>query len=126
MISLKEYAQNKGISYEAVRKQVNRYKTDLEGHIHKMGRTQYLDEDAEAFLDGKRAENPIIIMESSKDEEIEALKAENKALLIKVASIQEEMYTKVMQLQEQVNQLQGEKMALLEAKTEKRPWWRRK
>lgn len=42
MISLKDYAKNKNVSYEAVRKQVNRYKTELEGHIHKVNRTQYM------------------------------------------------------------------------------------
>ena len=54
MVSLKEYAKNKGVSYEAVRKQVNRYKDELKGHISKVNRTQYLDEEAVAFLDSKR------------------------------------------------------------------------
>lgn len=54
MISLKDYAKNKNVSYEAVRKQVNCYKTELERHIHKVNRTQYLDDEAVPFLDSKR------------------------------------------------------------------------
>ena len=65
MVTIKEYAKNKGVSYEAVRKQLNRYSGELKGHITKVGRTQYLDDDAVQFLDSKRAENPIIVMESS-------------------------------------------------------------
>ena len=86
MISLKEYAKNKNISYEAVRQQVNRYKGELKGHISKVERTQYLDSFAVEFLDSKRAVNPVVIMETNKDAEIKRLEEENKALLVKVAA----------------------------------------
>lgn len=121
MVSLKEYAKNKGVSYEAVRKQVNRYKDELKGHISKVNRTQYLDEEAVAFLDSKRAESPIIIMESGKDEEIQRLEMENKALLLKVAELQESLLKE----KDQVKLLQNEKIELLEAKNQKaeKKWW---
>ena len=121
MGSLKEYAKNKGVSYEAVRKQVNRYKDELKGHISKVNRTQYLDEEAVAFLDSKRAESPIIIMESGKDEEIQRLEMENKALLLKVAELQEALLKE----KDQVKLLQNEKIELLEAKNQKaeKKWW---
>lgn len=121
MVSLKEYAKNKGVSYEAVRKQVNRYKDELKGHISKVNRTQYLDEEAVAFLDSKRAESPIIIMENGKDEEIQRLEMENKALLLKVAELQEALLKE----KDQVKLLQNEKIELLEAKNQKteKKWW---
>lgn len=121
MVSLKEYAKNKGVSYEAVRKQVNRYTDELKGHISKVNRTQYLDEEAVAFLDSKRAESPIIIMESGKDEEIQRLEMENKALLLKVAELQEALLKE----KDQVKLLQNEKIELLEAKNQKaeKKWW---
>jgi len=121
VVSLKEYAKNKGVSYEAVRKQVNRYKDELKGHISKVNRTQYLDEEAVAFLDSKRAESPIIIMESGKDEEIQRLEMENKALLLKVAELQEALLKE----KDQVKLLQNEKIELLEAKNQKKEkkWW---
>lgn len=120
MISLKDYAKSKNVSYEAIRKQVSRYKVELEGHITKQNRTQYLDDEAVAFLDQKRAENPIVIIESGKEEEIERLTAENKALLLKVAELQD----KLLQEKDMVKQLQTEKIELLEQKTEpKKHWW---
>lgn len=121
MVSLKEYAKNKGVSYEAVRKRVNRYKDELKGHISKVNRTQYLDEEAVAFLDSKRAESPIIIMESGKDDEIQRLEMENKALLLKVAELQEALLKE----KDQVKFLQNEKIELLEAKNQKaeKKWW---
>lgn len=89
MISIKEYAKSKNVSYEAIRKQISRYKNDLEGHISKVGRTQYLDDQAVSFLDKKRADNPIIVMETDKDEEIAVLQEENKRLLLKLTEVQD-------------------------------------
>lgn len=91
MISMRDYAKEKHISYEAVRKQVVRYQKELEGHIFKQGRTQYLDEYAVEFLSEKRATNPIIIYEANKDEEIERLKNENDSYLKKIAILQEQL-----------------------------------
>lgn len=91
MISLKDYAKNKNVSYEAIRKQVNRYKTELKEHIHKVNRTQYLDDEAVAFLDSKRTEGLVILLQMDKDEEIQRLSDENKALLVQIAQIQNEL-----------------------------------
>lgn len=114
MTSIKDYAKEKKISYEAVRKQVRRYQKELEGHITRVNRTQYLDDEAIAFLDKKRSESPIIILESNKDEEIQRLSMENKALLLKVAELQEQLLNE----KDQVKQLQQEKIALLEQANE--------
>ena len=113
VISLKGYAKNNNISYEAVRQQVVRYASELEGHIIKDGRQQFLDEEAVTFLDEKRKKNPVIIYQASKDEEIERLEEENKALLIKLAQVQEQL----LGAQSQVAQLKDAsvKVALLEA-----------
>lgn len=126
MVSIKEYAAQKGVSYEAVRKQVSRYKKELEGHITKVSRTQYLDDEAVAFLDGKRQENPVILLQADKDEEIQRLHDENKALLLKVAELQDALLKE----KDTVKELQTEKIALLEAKQEqeaakRKSWWER-
>ena len=91
MISIQDYATQKGVSYEAVRKQIDRYKEDLEGHIVTQGRKRFLDDEAVSFLDEKRNSNPIIIMEQSKDDEIRQLQAENKELLMKLCMAQERL-----------------------------------
>ena len=56
LVTLKEYADSRGISYEAIRRQIPIYENapELEGHIHLQGRTKYLDEDAVRFFDSKR------------------------------------------------------------------------
>lgn len=86
VISLKDYAAQKNISYEAVRQQVVRYKAELEGHIIRDGRQQFLDEEAVSFLDAKRQKNPVAIIQQDKNEQIEALEEQVKQLLIKTAS----------------------------------------
>lgn len=91
MLSMKDYAKQKNISYEAVRKQVARYKKELEGHIFKKDRTQFLDDYAIDFLEQKRATNPVVIYEVAKDEEIERLKKENDSYLKKIAALQEQL-----------------------------------
>lgn len=91
MVSIKDYAKKNGVSYEAVRQQVARYRDEIGCNIVKKGKTQYLDEEAVAFLDGKRKENPVILLERNKDEEIDRLTEENKALLVKLATVQDQL-----------------------------------
>lgn len=110
MISLKDYAAKNHVSYEAVRQQVKRYAGDLEGHIIKVSRTQYLDDEAVAFLDEKRKRNPIIIQEASKEQAIQALQDENKALLLKVTELQDQLLRE----REFVKQLQGQLIEALQ------------
>lgn len=117
MESIKEYASRKNVSYEAVRKQVKRYEKDLEGHITKVGKKQYLDDEAVAFLDDKREKNPIVVIQADKDERIEELERENKLLLVKVA----ELHEKLEQKSVKIELLQQEKIELLEVKTQKQP-----
>lgn len=81
VISIKEYAKNNNISYEAVRQQVVRYADELGDHLIKEGRQQFLDEEAVAFLDARRQKNPVVIYQAAKDERIEELEAENGNLL---------------------------------------------
>lgn len=94
MITLKDYAEKKHISYEAVRKQVNRYRDELGDHLYKQGRTQFLDPEGEAFLDEKRASNPIVVMEHDKDDRIAELEAQNEALKVKVMQLQDLIISK--------------------------------
>lgn len=85
VITLRDYAKQNNISYEAVRKQLVRYKDELAEHIIRDGRQQFLDEEAVAFLDAKRQKNPVALIQQSKDEAIEALRQEKEDLLQKIA-----------------------------------------
>lgn len=93
MISIKDYAQENGVSYEAVRQQVIRYKDELAGHIRKQGRTQYLDDVAVAILNDHRAQNPVVVYNKDAGEQLRNLRAQveeleqnEKVLLAKIAA----------------------------------------
>jgi len=94
MITIKDYAAQKRVTYEAVRKQINRYKEELGEHLIKQGRTQYLDDEGVAFLDEKRQNNPIIIFEHDKDEQIDQLQQDNEKLKALVAELQSQIIEK--------------------------------
>lgn len=57
-ISLKDYANELGISYEAVRQQVNKKQDELNGHIKNIGKTRFLDEEARQILSSKNTHSP--------------------------------------------------------------------
>ena len=117
VITLRDYAKQNNISYEAVRKQVVRYQDELAGHLIKDGRQQFLDEEAVAFLDAKRQKNPVAIIQMDKNEQIEQLENENKQLLLKLATVQDALLAE----KEKTRQLLDEKkdqIALLEADNE--------
>ena len=114
VISIKDYAKQKNISYEAVRQQVVRYKRELDGHLIKDGRQQFLDEEAVAFLDAKRQKNPVAIIQMDKDERIEKLEEENKTLLQRVALVQDELLKEKDKVQTLLDE-KKEEIKLLEA-----------
>lgn len=90
-MSIKNYAKARNISYEAARQQVKRYADELDGHITRQNRTQYLDDYAVELLDGHRAQNPVVVINQDRDEALEQLRAENKALTQQVMLLQNEL-----------------------------------
>lgn len=93
MISMKEYAESCGLSYEAVRKKVSRYKTELEGHITKQGRVQFLDEFAVDFLEEHRDQQPVVVSDVTQLREMQQIKAEKEELLRENQRLHEAMET---------------------------------
>lgn len=126
MTTIKEYAKEHDISYEAVRKQVERYKNELDKHIIKKNRTQYLDDVAVSFLNERRAEKQIIV-EDSNTVELEQLRAENESLKVQQDLLKNQIITLQNELlleKDNVKVLQQEKIELLEtAKKEKKRWF---
>lgn len=139
MESIKNYAKARNISYEAARKQVKRYAAELEGHIRTQNRTQYLDNYAVELLDSHRQSSPIVIMQQDKDDELQQLRQENKALLQQVAALQDKLLTareKAVEAARQTamleaaeadkDRLEREKAALQsELEAARRPWWKK-
>lgn len=95
MQTIRDYARDHGISYEAVRAQLARYRKDLAGHIVTNGRTMHLDDYAVRFLDAKRRGNPVAIRSEEKHAEHENLKAQVDALKSELLAAQ----AKIIELQ---------------------------
>ena len=91
MLSIKDFAEDQHVSYEAIRKQVSKYSDELQGHIVKKNRTQYLDEWAVEFLTERRRESPVVVMNMEQSEQIEELKAQVEILKTKLLQSQEQI-----------------------------------
>lgn len=117
VITLRDYAKQNNISYEAVRKQVVRYQDELAEHLIKDGRQQFLDEEAVAFLDARRQKNPVAVIQIEKDEKIEQLEYENKILLQQLVTVQDTLLKEKEKTDALLAEKKGE-IALLEADNE--------
>lgn len=89
MITLKDYAKQHNVTYEAIRSQVNRYREQLGDHIIQDGRQQFLDDYAVAFLDERRQKNPVVVHQQSKDEAYEQVRQELEVALKTIANLQQ-------------------------------------
>lgn len=91
MVTIRDYAGQRGVTYEAVRQQIKRYRPELEGHIHQEGRTQYLDDAAVAILDNYRAKNPVVVYEKGREDRIKELEAALDEYKTRLISVQEQL-----------------------------------
>ena len=120
VMTIRQYAQQKGVSYEAIRKQIKRYQDDLRDHIIIKNRTMYLDEQGVEFLDKKRNDNSVISRRDDAEEELKALRQQVDALRSKIVELQEAVIKSkddVIALSEANRKLTGENVVLLEDKT---------
>ena len=115
MVSIRDYAKMNNVSYEAIRQQVKRYEDELNGHIIKQNRTQFLDDVAVDILDQHRKENPVVIINQDTDSRLKQLEDENKNLLIKVA----QQADKISQLNEDLKNKTEQMTSLLLENKEK-------
>ena len=76
IMSISDYAQANGVSYEAARKLVRRYTDELGEHLLRQGQTRYLDDEGQKILDTHRQGNPISVITTDRLEEIQQLRAE--------------------------------------------------
>lgn len=84
-MNLKEYSDTRNVSYNAVKKQIQRYKEYLGDNIFKQGKNLILNEKAVEFLDSKQ-KCPINVLSPKKI--IEELKKENNDLKDQVINLQ--------------------------------------
>lgn len=120
MKTLKEYAESKNVSYEAVRKKVKLYRAELGEHIFKKGRAQFLDDTAIQFLDEHSIEKSVVVYDAKKDEEIQQLQTENKQLYQQLVTVQSNHVKTQEQLQEQTDKLYALEVEKLRIEGEKK------
>lgn len=90
MKSLKQYARERGISVEAVRRQLVRYSEELEGHVTTQNRAKYIDDEAEQFLDNHRLRRTVVLEPTEEEvaSELEAMRFELDRLKNEVVRLQ--------------------------------------
>lgn len=84
-MNLKEYSDTRNVSYNAVKKQIQRYKEYLGDNIFKQGRNLMLNEKAVEFLDSKQKCHVNVLYPENL---IDELKKENNDLKDQVINLQ--------------------------------------
>lgn len=106
MTTIRDYARDHRVSYEAIRSQISRCKGDLDGHIVTKGRTKYLDDFAVEFLNSRRKDDPVSVVALDRSELVDSLRDQIDALK-----------NELMLTQKRVIELQSENQLMIEAKT---------
>lgn len=124
--SIRDLSKELSCSYEAIRQHLKRYSNELEGHITKNGRTQYLDEFACEFIKKKRIEVPSNVVQIEKDEYTKHIEKEYQNSLIMINNLQNQLL--MLKDQNHALELENLELKLLKQHTEEAPktkkhWW---
>lgn len=117
LVTLKQFAKDQSITYEAVRRQVKHHERELAGHIIKQNGVQYLDEEAVEFLKERRRKSPIILMNMDQSEEIKELKSQIDTLRVQLLTAQNELMKSQderLKAQDRIIELQDEAQKTIE------------
>lgn len=96
MLTVKQYAESKGVTHQSVYKQLQTHADELEPHIIQKGRTRYLTQEAVEILEKYRESNVQIIERTNDKEKIAELEETIKRLLSE-KSVLENKYTAVLE-----------------------------
>lgn len=130
-MTIKEYAASRGITYEAARQVVKRHREELGDHASTPGKNQALELDGVAveMMDGWRATSPVVVLTTSQAEELEQLRAENKALMGQVIALQGQLLEERAGAAALAGRVEALEAAALPAPEAEAPapvsWWRR-
>lgn len=103
-ITIKDFAEAEGVSYEAIRQSVMRYKDEMQGHVFQRNRVTYLDETAVEYLKKRRKVSPVVIHREDKQAEERALREQLESLRSRYELSQEKLVAAL----EHVQELQGQ------------------
>lgn len=91
MMTLKQFADSEGISYEAARKLVTRHAEQLTGHVHTVGKARTLDDTAVEFLRQHRRQHPAVIVDVQRTEENDQLREQVETLKTQLLIAQQQI-----------------------------------
>lgn len=91
MFTIKQYAESKGVSHQAVYKQLQTHADELEPYIITRGRTRYLTNEAVDILEKYRESNTQIVERTNDKEKIAELENQIKLLLSEKSGIEKEL-----------------------------------
>ena len=94
-IKVKDYAENHGITHQAVYQQMKRKKNKafIDQHSKVIKGIKYLDRDAVEYLENQRENSPTVVIQNDDNERIKELEEENKFLNAKIKELYEENRT---------------------------------
>ena len=115
VMTIKDFAKSRGVSYEAVRRQVQKYRNaeELEGHVIRNKGVTYLDEVAVAFLSERRRQSPLVVVHEDQNEQIEEKDRQIEELKKRLDILRDELalsQQKRIELQDQVTGLLEDKV----------------
>lgn len=89
MVTIKQLAEKKHVSYEAVRRMVKKYEKDLKDHIFTgTDGSRLLDDVAVEFLTDRRRQNVVVARAEDTTDELGALRDQLKAAQAEIVALQ--------------------------------------
>lgn len=113
LVTVEEYANNKGVTKSAVYKQIKRHAEELQGHIESKSGKMWLDEEATGLLDEASNKSAPVLVDMADKQRAEEIEAENEELKSQLGILREKMNT----LMELNMSLTNEKIAMIEELT---------
>ena len=89
--TIKQLADDQHVSYEAIRKQLVRYRKELEGHIIRRKQQKLLDDYAVDFLKKRRRQSPIVVINQERTAVIDDLQAQLEQATREIISLQKQL-----------------------------------
>ena len=113
-MTVRQYAEQKGVTYEAARRLVQKYRPQLKEHIVTKNRTQLLDEVAVEFLNEHRRMSPLVVVREDDAGRINDLERQVESLRAQLMTAQ----TELLKSQQDVIELQRQAAAMIETQAQ--------
>ena len=90
--SLRDFAEENGVTLRAIQKHIKKYESELTGHMVRYGppRGTYIDDAAQEILAAHLVKDPIAVMDTALSEEVERLRKELEEANQKIIALLEE------------------------------------